>query len=71
MSFDLEKLTKTLDLMIFDAGMRALKAADNKAINMSVDAVSALVESAFSHISQKRITYINPYGTNDFWNMRA
>jgi len=71
LTFDLEKLTKTLDLMLFDSGMRALRAADNKAINMSVDSVSALVESAFSYISQKRITYRNPYGTTDFWNMRA
>jgi len=71
LTFDLETLTKTLDLMLFDAGMRALKAADRKAINMSVDAVSELVESAFSYISQKRITYRNPYGTSDFWNLRA
>jgi hypothetical protein len=70
LTFDLKRLTRALDLIVFDTGMRALRAANDKAINMSVDAVSSLIESTFDHLLRQRIAYGNPYRDLDYWNLR-
>jgi hypothetical protein len=67
---DLKKLTNAFDVMVFDMGMRAVKAASDGAIKMSVESVVAQIESTFGELARQRYQYRNPYGTKDWRNFR-
>lgn len=66
--YDLEKLSNVLDDYLITVGHSAVKAAKSRAIDMSVDAVSQLVESAGEVIAKRRAALRNPYGRiNELW----
>lgn len=67
---ELKKISKVFDLMIFDIGMQAIKAASDGALKIPVEGVVAQIESTFKEIARQRYEYRNPYGTKDWRTLR-
>lgn len=66
--FELERLSHALDNYFIEVGLHAVKAAQSRAVNMSVDAVTKLFESTSEVIARHRKVIGNPYGRiNQLW----